>query len=257
MRILITNDDGVESRGLGVLAAAVAAAGHDVVVAAPDRDQSGCGAGIGTWHTDEHIDVTEVELPDAPGVRAIAVQGTPALAVFAANLGAFGEKPDAVVSGINPGCNTGRATLHSGTVGATLTAANLGLKGLAVSQDWSDEMLWSTAAELAVEALGWLEEAEPRTVLNLNVPNVEPHEVLGVRWATLAPFGTVRAAIAESSVEGRLQMEFRATDETLPDDSDTALVKAGYAAISSLVGIRIGEPLPFAAGVEPPIRRSA
>ena len=47
MRILITTDDGVESRGLGVLAAAVADAGHDVVVVAPDRDQSGCGAGIG------------------------------------------------------------------------------------------------------------------------------------------------------------------------------------------------------------------
>jgi 5'-nucleotidase len=257
MRILITNDDGVESRGLGVLAAAVAGAGHDVVVAAPDRDQSGCGAGIGAWHTDEHIDVQDVELPDAPGVRAVAVRGTPALAVFAANLGAFGDKPDAVVSGINPGCNTGRATLHSGTVGATLTAANLGLKGLAVSQDWSDVMLWPTAAELAVEALGWLEAAEPRTVLNLNVPNVEPADVKGVRWATLAPFGTVRAAIAETSVEGRLQMEFRAVDETLPEDSDTALVQAGYAAISSLVGIRVGEPLAVAPGVDPPVGRSA
>ena len=257
MRILITNDDGYESPGIGVLAAAVAGAGHDVVVVAPDRDQSGCGAGIGTWHTDEHIDVTDVELPDAPGVRAIAVRGTPALAVFAANLGAFGAKPEAVVSGINPGCNTGRATLHSGTVGAALTAANLGLKGLAVSQDWGDTMKWPTAASLAVEVLGWLEAADDRTVLNLNVPNVEPAEVRGIRWATLAPFGTVRAAIAESSVDGRLQMEFRAHDEALPEDSDTALVVAGYAAVSSLVGIRVGEPLPVAPGVDPPIRRSA
>ena len=118
MRILITNDDGHASRGLGVLAAAVAAAGHDVVVVAPDRDQSGCGAGIGQWHLDEHIDVQDVDLPDAPGVRAVALQGTPALAVFAANLGAFGPAPELVVSGINPGLNTGRATLHSGTVGA-------------------------------------------------------------------------------------------------------------------------------------------
>jgi 5'-nucleotidase len=257
VRILVTNDDGVESRGIGVLAAAVAGAGHDVVVVAPDRDQSGCGAGIGSWHLDEHIDVQDVELPDAPGVPAIALRGTPALAVFAANLGAFGDPPDAVVSGINPGLNTGRATLHSGTVGAALTAANLGRRGLAVSQDWSDEMLWSTAAELALVTLGWLEAAEERTVLNLNVPNTGLDEVKGMRWATLAPFGSVRAAIAEDSAEGRLQMEFRAVDEPLPEGSDTALVQAGFAAVSSLVGIRIGEPLPDAPGVDPPIRRSA
>jgi 5'-nucleotidase len=256
MRILITNDDGWQSRGIGVLAAAMAEAGHDIVVAAPDRDQSGCGAGIGTWHVDEHIDVEEVELEDAPGVRAIALRGTPALAVFAANLEAFGPPPDAVVSGINPGLNTGRATLHSGTVGAALTAANVGRKGLAVSQDYGDPMCWPTAAALAVEALGWLEEAEDLTVLNLNVPNTALDEVKGIRWATLAPFGSVRAAIADAS-ETRLQMEFRAVDEALPEGSDTALVFAGYAAVSSLVGIRVGEPLPVAPGVGPPILRSA
>jgi 5'-nucleotidase len=256
MRILITNDDGYESRGIGVLAAAVAAQGHDVVVCAPDRDQSGCGAGIGTWHADEHIDVQDVVLPDAPDVQAIAVRGTPALAVFAANLGAFGPAPDAVVSGINPGLNTGRATLHSGTVGAALTAANLGLKGLAVSQDFGDPMRWDTAAALAVEALGWLGEADDRTVLNLNVPNTEPDAVRGTRWATLAPFGSVRAAIADST-DGRLQMEFRQVDDELPPHSDTALVFAGYAAVSSLVGIRVGEPLAVAHDVGPPIRRSA
>jgi len=257
MRVLVTNDDGWESRGIGVLAAAVAADGHDVVVCAPDRDQSGCGAGIGTWHVDEHIDVVEVELPDAPGVRAIAVRGTPALAVFAAHLGAFGEVPDAVVSGINPGLNTGRATLHSGTVGAALTAANLGLKGLAVSQDYGDPMRWRTAAALAAEAVRWLEHAPDRTVLNLNVPNTEPGEVRGTRWASLAPFGSVRAAIAEDSPDGRLQMEFREVDEELPPESDTALVFAGYAAVSSLVGIRVGDPLDVALDVGPPIRRSA
>lgn len=256
MRILITNDDGYQSRGIGFLAAAVAAAGHDVVVVAPDRDQSGCGAGIGQWHMDEHIDVQDVELEDAPGVRAIAVRGTPALAVFAANLGAFGDPPELVVSGINPGLNTGRATLHSGTVGAALTAANLGLSGLAVSQDYGDPMVWTTAADLAVEAIGWLDGAPDRTVLNLNVPNTEPGAVKGIRWATLAPFGSVRAAIADSE-DGRLQMEFREVDDELPADSDTALVFAGYAAVSSLVGIRVAPPLAVADGVDPPVRRSA
>ncbi len=255
MRILVTNDDGYQSRGIGFLAAAIDRAGHEVLVVAPETDQSGCGAGIGQWHLDDHIEVSDVDLEDAPGVRAVALRGTPALAVFAANLEAFGPPPDLVVSGINPGLNTGRATLHSGTVGAALTAANLGRSGLAVSQDWGDPMRWSTAADLAVEAVGWLAEAPVRTVLNLNVPNTEPHEVRGLRWASLAPFGSVRAAIAESG-EGRLQMEFREVDDELPEGSDTALVQAGYAAISSLVGIRIGEPLPVDLAL-PPLRRSA
>jgi 5'-nucleotidase len=255
MRILVTNDDGHQSRGIGVLAGAIDGAGHDVLVVAPDRDQSGCGAGIGQWHLDDHIEVSDVELEDAPGVQAVALRGTPALAVFAANLEAFGPPPDLVVSGINPGLNTGRATLHSGTVGAALTAANLGRSGLAVSQDWGPTMLWSTAAALAVEAIGWLTDAPARTVLNLNVPNTELEAVRGLRWATLAPFGSVRAAIAESG-EGRLQMEFREVDDELPEGSDTAVVQAGYAAVSSLVGIRVGEPLPVDLAL-PPLRRSA
>lgn len=256
MRLLVTNDDGVESRGIAVLAGALAAEGHDVVVAAPDRDQSGCGAGIGRWHPDEHLEVREVRLPGATEVNAVALDGTPALAVFAAHLGAFGPPPDLVVSGINPGCNTGRATLHSGTVGAALTAANLGLSGLAVSQDYGDPMHWTTAADLAVEVLAWLADAPPTTVVNLNVPNTVVDEVLGLRWATLAPFGSVRAAIAEAG-PGRIQMELREVDEELPAASDTTLVRAGYAALSSLVGIRVGDPLPIAGVVEAAVRRSA
>ena len=65
----------------------------------------------------------------------------------------------------------------------------------------------------------------------------------------------MRAAIAESG-EGRLQMEFREVDDELPEGSDTAVVQAGFAAVSSLVGIRVGDPLPVDLAV-PPLRRSA
>lgn len=257
MRILITNDDGYRSAGIGVLAAAVAAAGHDVLVVSPVTDQSGCGAAIGQWHLDEHIEVEEVTLEHAPGVRAIALDGTPALAVFAANLGAFGDPPDLVVSGINPGMNTGRATLHSGTVGAVLTAANIGISGLAVSQDFGDPPRWATAAALAVLVLPMLEGAPAATVLNLNVPNRLLENVRGLRWATLAPFGSVRAAVAESS-GGHLQMELREVEEELPAGSDTALVLDGFAALSRLTGIRIHEDeLPLPEAVDVTLRRSA
>ena len=71
--------------------------------------------------------------------------------------------------------------------------------------------------------------------------------------------GSVRlgpAAIADSE-DGRLQMEFREVEDELPTDSDTALVFAGYAAVSSLVGIRVSAPPAVADGVDPPVRRSA
>lgn len=246
MRLLVTNDDGVSAPGILHLAVALAAAGHDLVVAAPQADMSGSGAALGRLHVDEHIDVQTYELPGLAGVPTFGVEGPPALAVLAARLGGFGTPPDLVVSGINPGANTGRATLHSGTVGAALTAANFGVSGLAVSLEPGAEMQWGTAAALAVDGVTWLADAPERTVLNVNVPDRSLDALAGVRWATLAPFGTVRAAIAEADIPdgaavgtlGRLQMELRETGEVLPPDSDTALVLAGFAAVTELVGVR-------------------
>src|SRR5215510_14966407 len=161
MKILVTNDDGVESPGLHALVRALVADGCDLVVAAPDRDMSGSGAAIGQFHVDQHIDAAPVELPGLAGVTAYAVGGPPGLCVLAARLGGFGPAPDMVVSGINPGCNTGRSILHSGTVGAALTGANFGVRGLAVSIDVIDggPHHWETAAEVAATAARWLAAA--------------------------------------------------------------------------------------------------
>jgi 5'-nucleotidase len=167
---------------------------------------------------------------------------------MAARLGGFGDPPDLVVSGINPGPNTGRATLHSGTVGAVLTGGNFGVSGLAVSIGIGDEIHWSTAGQLAALALEWLVDQPPKTLLNLNVPNVRLDAVRGVRWARLAPFGTVRAFLTPG--ERGLQMELREHGERLPDDSDTALVRDGYASITSITGIRATEPVAVADHVE-------
>jgi 5'-nucleotidase len=137
MKVLVTNDDGVGSPGLHALARALVDDGHDVIVVAPDREMSGSAAAIGQVHLGEGIDAERVDLPRLDGVPAYAVSGPPGLCVLTARLGGFGDPPDVVVSGINPGCNTGRAVLHSGTVGAALTAANFGCRGLAVSIDVS------------------------------------------------------------------------------------------------------------------------
>lgn len=192
MRVLVTNDDGVGAPGLLVLAQALAAAGHDIVVAAPLADNSGASAAIGPVHLTGGVTFRHVELEGLPDVDAYGLDGPPALAVLAARLEGFGPAPDVVVSGINPGNNTGRAVLHSGTVGAALTAANFGLSGVAVSVGSSDPVHFDTAAPVAVAALRWLRTAPVGTVLNVNVPGLPLAELAGVAEARLAPFGTVR-----------------------------------------------------------------
>ncbi len=236
MRVLVTNDDGVKSEGLHVLTAHLAAAGLDVFVVAPNSDRSGTGAAIGLVHADQHLDAELVQLPGCEGIEAHALDGPPGMCVIAARLGAFGDPPDVVVSGINPGLNTGRAILHSGTVGAALTAQNFGGSGLAVSTDVGVRCFWETAARFAVEVFPRLLEAPERTVLNLNVPALPYDEVGGVRWARLAAFGAVRAAVAETP-DGRRQFELRSTNATPAPDSDTGLVAAGFAALTTIVGI--------------------
>ena len=249
-RVLVTNDDGVEARGIHVLAAALRNAGHDVFVVAPDSDRSGTGAAIGLVHADQHLDVRRVELPGVPGVPAYALDGPPGMCVCAARLGAFGDPPEIVVSGINSGCNTGRAILHSGTVGAALTAQSFGCSALAVSVDVSDPWRYDTAARVALDVLPMLLDAPPRSVLNLNVPALDYDDVLGVRWARLAAFGSVRAAIGDATPT-RVQFELRATGVTAPPDSDQGLVDAGFASLTTIVGV--AEAWPTAGPEEAPV----
>ena len=241
MRILVTNDDGIDSPGFAPLVAAMASTGHDIVAAPPQTDMSGQSAAIGKLHVDRSIDVEERSLPGLPDVPCHAVAGPPALCVIAAHLGAFGDPPDLVVSGINPGPNTGGAVLHSGTVGAALTAANFGFSGLAVSMGTGEPMHWETAADLAIPCLDWLASQPARTVLNLNAPNLPLEDVLGVRWGELATFGSVRTALIESQ-GGRLQMEFVGRRDEHPEHTDAGLVDRGYASLTLLTGILAAPP---------------
>src|SRR5436305_12419623 len=250
LRVLVTNDDGISAPGLSALAAAVAEQGHDVVVAAPATDHSGARSAIGPMGGPDGVAVTPVELDAVPDVPAFAVDAPPALIVIIGRLGAFGDAPDVVVSGINPGPNTGRSTLHSGTVGAALTAANMGLSGLAVSVGAGDPMHYDTAATVAAGALAWVAASPPKTVLNVNVPNLPLADVRGVQPARLAPFGTVRTSIGEP-LDGRLQVELRETEDELDPDTDTALVLAGFVAVTALVGIRAVDDADAAVAVEP------
>lgn len=253
MRILITNDDGIEAPGLHALAGALDDDGHDVLVVAPDTDHSGYGAAIGDLGSRSDLHTTRATIPGAPHIEAYALAGPPALCVMAARLGGFGDPPDLIASGINPGNNTGRAVLHSGTVGAALTGANLGVSGLAVSVGVGPDGTvgsFAAAAEVAAASIAWLMTAPAKTVLNVNVPTGPIADVRGSRWASLAPFGTVRAALRPSEAEGVLEITLVEANVELPPDSDTALVHAGYVAVTCLAGIRADEWQPAAAEID-------
>lgn len=190
MRILVTNDDGIDSEGLAWLAGAVAAHG-DVTVVAPDREYSGASASLGALNELR----PEVRRARVDGVgEAWTVSGPPALCVMFATLGVFDRAFDLVVSGINPGVNVGRSVYHSGTVGAALTARSRGLPAIAVSQavegygiegqGW-DEMLkglhWEAAAQVASAVTAGLagHGLLAPMVVNLNVPNLALADMAG------------------------------------------------------------------------------
>ncbi len=262
MRILITNDDGVFAPGIAALARGIHAAfgeEHEVIVVAPLTDHSGAGAAVGAVYERESIPYEHVDLPGLADVPTYGIDGSPALSVILACIEGFGPRPDMVVSGINHGINAGRSALHSGTVGAALTGAQFGVRGLAVSIAWATEPdYWTTAVDLACGIVPVLAGAEPATVLNLNVPAVHPSDLKGLRHGRLGRMGLIRAVrpehtptpAGEDAVDrtgGAIVLTIRGmgsdTDRVteraeLEPDSDAALVEGGWASLTPLFGVR-------------------
>jgi 5'-nucleotidase len=243
VRVLVTNDDGIDAVGLHRLAGAVHARGLEVVVAAPRAEYSGMSAALTAVDDNGRIPVEARTLPGLAEVPAHAVSASPAFIVLLATRGAFGPVPDVVLSGVNHGPNLGAAVLHSGTVGAALTAAAGGCRAMAVSLDvnWgplggvqleAQEPVvehFDTAVAVAVDLLPWVIEMEPGVVLNVNVPN-RP-DVLGIRRGGLAEFGAVQMAVRERG-EGFVRMTLDASGATLDPGSDEAWVAQGYVSVT-------------------------
>lgn len=236
-RALVTNDDGIDSPGLHALAAAAREAGLDVIVAAPAEQASGASAALSAVRHEGRTLVERREVPGLPGVEAWAVQAQPGHIVAAALNGWFDPRPDLVLSGINHGANVGRAVLHSGTVGAALTAKISDTRALAVSLDVAlhptGERHWETAAGLVAPVLELLLDAPETTVLSLNVPD-RPATALGpIRHARLARGGAVQTRVDEVR-EGDVRMaEVEISDEPEPG-TDSALLAAGHPTLTEL-----------------------
>ncbi len=251
MKIIVTNDDGVAAPGIATLVGALdawaRAGSHEILVVAPATNYSGMSAAVSDVFGRPEVAYERTTIASAPDVSVYALDAPPALCAILGALGTFGLVPDLVVSGINEGANVGRSILHSGTVGAVLSAAQLGISGLAVSVQWGESIHYDTAAALTVHVLDELVRAPERTVLNLNVPNVPVSEIRGVRRARISMAEVVAAAgplaggppLAHSGV---LPLAMGAATPMIGDvsgeesDEDAHLVEAGFAALTPLLG---------------------
>ena len=183
LRVLVTNDDGVEAEGIDAVVEALRALeAVEVTVVGPAENQSG------TSDNTTAGEVATSETTTASGYPAIAVAGFPADSVVHALDVVLDELPHVVVSGSNEGQNIGPLVDVSGTVGAARTAARRGIPALAVSQALGEPVQFEVSAELVVE---WIEEhraellardpeAAVTTITNLNVPSCPTPEVRGV-----------------------------------------------------------------------------
>ena len=174
MRVLVSNDDGVDAPGIRFLAEGLRGAGHEVWVVAPDRDRSGASNSL---TLDLPIRIKKLD------ARTWRVAGTPTDCVHLALTGMLEAEPDIVVSGINNAANLGDDVIYSGTVSAAMEGRFLGLPAVAMSLATKnhDAKHYETAARAAVEIVARL-KADPLpadTILNVNVPDMAWADVRG------------------------------------------------------------------------------
>jgi 5'-nucleotidase len=182
MRFVVTNDDGIYAPGLGALVEALRPLG-EVVVVAPDRERSATAHAI-TLHNP--LRVEKVSRDGA--FYGHAVSGTPVDCVKLAIVSLLRERPDFVLSGINPGTNVGTNAIYSGTVSAAIEGAMNGVTSLALSIDCvggasDNEPDYAPAAAFAVRLIRLLSTSERAgpVAFNINLPDLPAEQIKGVR----------------------------------------------------------------------------
>jgi 5'-nucleotidase len=177
VRILLSNDDGYQHRGLRTLAAHLAHVA-DVTIVAPDRNRSGASNSL-TLETPLRVERADENV--------YYVNGTPTDCVHIAITGLLEEPPDMLISGINNGANLGDDVLYSGTVAAAMEGRFLGIPSLAVSLVLAEGEHYDTAGDL-VRRLVERSLADPLptdTILNINVPDLPVGRLKGIRTTRL------------------------------------------------------------------------
>ena len=212
MKVLLTNDDGIQATGLNAMRRALLEVpGVELDVIAPDANRSATARSITTrtplW-------VEEIHFED--GTAGYATDGTPVDCVRFASLGLLGSEPELIVSGINHGANLGDDITYSGTVAAALEGAVLGVPAIAVSQQstkremdfrFGQDFEFDAAALFAARLVAGLNERpiSPGTLLNVNCPA-----------GSMASSGRARDAARQARVPGQARARGGGRDRQAP-----------------------------------------
>jgi 5'-nucleotidase len=241
MRVLLTNDDGIDADGLQALRRAVQEVeGVEVYVVAPDSNRSAMARSITTRSP---LWVEEVRFED--GSSGFATEGTPVDCVRFADLGLIGERPDLILSGINHGANLGDDVTYSGTVAAALEGIVLGIPAIAVSQQsLRGEMGWhfggkldfTVAAGLCAGLVRRFEEhpLPQGTLLNVNCP---AGEVTGIEVTRLGKrLYDDELKLVEEGEDGRRRYRIYGFEPSFEDEpgTDLAAQARGHVSLTPL-----------------------
>lgn len=228
MRILITNDDGIDAYGVKLLEEIARSVSEDILVVAPMDNRSGTAQSITLWR-----DIHLAKIDD----QHYACSGTPADCVMLALHHLMTDNPpDLILSGINHGMNAADDIGYSGTIGAAREAAIIGLRAFAFSQrNGRTEADFGPARKYGQQVLDYLlsQPFVPRTVLNVNFPSLKAGPVQGIR-----PAGLDRHKLSDQIIASDIPNHFRigplnVRTETDPG-TDRALMDSGYITVTPL-----------------------
>jgi 5'-nucleotidase len=230
MKILLTNDDGIFSKGIEALFTALSV-DHEVTVVAPETEQSSIGHAV-TW-----LDPLRVKTVNRNGhYFGFSLNGTPADCVKIAVSELMDPPPEFVVSGINLGANVGVNLIYSGTVSAATEAAVLGIPSIAVSIDAFKPVSFSVATEFIPKLVAMVSrEGLPAGVcLNVNIPDLPADKILGVRITKQGDYRIVEKY--DRRVDPRKHVYYWLTNESVhrdeDPDADSFALASGYISVT-------------------------
>ncbi|QDK33379.1 MULTISPECIES: 5'/3'-nucleotidase SurE [Sphingomonadaceae] len=235
MRILLTNDDGINAPGLYVLEKIAAQLSDDIWICAPSEEQSGAG---------HSLTLTRPVRMREHAPKRFSVTGTPTDSVTMGLRKALPGPPDLILSGVNRGANLGDDVTYSGTVSAAMEGALAGIRSIALSQVYAGEGLgnnvsFSAAEEWGAKVLRPLLDAPfaPRTLINVNFPPLAAADVKGIRVVRQGFHDYARGSVVEGmDPRGFPYFWFglHGIEHTLGHNTDLEAIAEGYIAVTPL-----------------------
>lgn len=235
MRILLTNDDGINAPGLNVLERIARQFSDDIWICAPSEEQSGAG---------HSLTLTRPVRLHQHAERRFSVSGTPTDALTMGLKKVLPAPPDLILSGVNRGANLGDDVTYSGTVSAAIEGALAGVRSIALSQVYSkegvgDAVSFAAAEEWGGKVLKPLIDAPfaPRTLVNVNFPPLAAGEVKGIRVVRQGFHDYARGSVVEGTdPRGYRYFWFglHGIEHTPGHDSDLEAIADGFVSVTPL-----------------------